>query len=76
MAYWLDKNDNRIRGGDTLRNDCNDPPELLVLEDRNGQFFLGDMETPFCTKYQFEKYWEIVGLKRRNPNDNTNTNRE
>jgi hypothetical protein len=34
------------------------------------------METPFCTKYQFEKYWEIVGLKRRNPNDNTNTNRE
>lgn len=62
MAYWLDKNGLRIRAGDTLRNEQNDPPELPVLEDENGQLFLGDMETPFCTRYQFDKFWEIVGL--------------
>ena len=62
MAYWLDKNEKRIRAGDTLRNEWNEPPELSVLEDDNEQLFLGDMETPFCTKYQFDKFWEIVGL--------------
>lgn len=60
MTYWLDKNGEIIRSGDVLRNDSNAPPELPVLEDENGQLFLGDMETPFCTKYQFDKFWEIV----------------
>jgi len=62
MAYWIDKNEKRIRAGDTLRNDWNDPPELPVLEDENGQLFLGDMDTPFCARYQFHEFWEIVGL--------------
>jgi|GEM_PF-6413877 len=59
MAYWVDKNGKRIRAGDTLRNDFNEPPELPVLEDENGQLFLGDMETPFDCRYGFDEFWEI-----------------
>lgn len=64
MTYWIDKNEKRIRAGYILRNEWNDPPELPVLEDDKGQLFLGDMETPFCTKYQFDEFWEIVGLEQ------------
>ena len=60
MAHWVDKHDKRIRAGDTLRNVFNQPTDLEVLEDENGQLFLGDMETPFEGCYQFDEYWEIV----------------
>ena len=62
MATWIDKNDKRIRAGDILRNNFNQPTDLEVIEDKNGQLFLGDMDTPFDTCYQFGEYWEIVDL--------------
>ena len=58
---WEDQNGTIIKAGDTLRNDWNDPPELPVLSDADGDLYLGDMETPFDVRYQFHRFWEVVG---------------
>ena len=55
-----DKNGRIIKSGDTIRNCYNDPPELPVLSDADGNLYLGDMETPFDVRYQFHVFWEIV----------------
>jgi len=65
---WLDKNGKRIRTGDTLRNEYNEPPNLPVLSNETGQLFLGDMETPFCTRYCFDEFWEIESEEEMSDN--------
>jgi hypothetical protein len=61
MISWFDKNGVEIKSGDILRNNWNDPPELPIYEDEDGVLYLGDMDTPFENKYQFDVFWEIVG---------------
>ncbi|MCG7932956.1 MAG: hypothetical protein JAY90_19985 [Candidatus Thiodiazotropha lotti] len=60
MVEWTDKNGVEIKAGDTIRNNWNDPTELPVLSDRDGYLYLGDMDTPFDVRYQFDTFWEVV----------------
>jgi len=57
---WNDANEIAIKAGDILSNPFNQPRELEVLEDSDGNLYLGDMDTPFDDKYQFDCYWTIV----------------
>jgi len=59
MKIHKDKHGIRIKAGDTLFNPSDRDKEHLVIIDRNGDLFLGDLEYPL-ENYQTDVFWEIV----------------
>jgi hypothetical protein len=59
---WKDKTGRIIEAGDIVKNEWNDPHELPVLSNEDGCLCLGDIDTPFDVCYQFDKFWEVVGV--------------
>lgn len=57
---FKDKKGTEIKAGDTVRNPWNEPADIDVLADSDGNLFLGDYETPFGRKYCFDEFWEVV----------------
>ena len=55
---WYDSKGCLIKAGDYLRNPCNEPPILKVLE-KEGVLYLDDYDTPFDTCYGFDTFWTI-----------------
>ena len=59
VSEWIDRKGRDIKTGDILSNPFNEPPRIEVLTDGKS-LYLGDMETPFNKRYQFENFWEVV----------------
>jgi len=54
-----DKHGNEIKAGDKLFNWFDREPYYIVLQDSNGNLYLGDFDSPL-ERYAPHTYWEII----------------